>query len=81
MSGRNHYHNEEDYSNQIGAIVVDVNGAEKKPNKAGMDVFAFYLIDKKGIIPAGSFDDSGYNRGDLGAECAAKVLKEEKISY
>ncbi|MBQ8886305.1 MAG: type II secretion system protein [Candidatus Gastranaerophilales bacterium] len=78
---RNFGLSEEDYNNQIGAIVVDVNGAEKKPNKSGMDVFLFFLVDGKGIVPAGSFDDKDCNRKELGGECAAKVLKEGKINY
>lgn len=72
---------EEDYVNQIASIVVDVNTAERKPNRAGMDVFMFYLINGKGIVPAGSKSFDECNRQNLGATCASKVLKEGKIDY
>ena len=72
---------QEDYANQIASIVVDINTAERKPNKAGMDVFVFYLINGKGIVPAGSKSFDECNRQNLGGTCTAKVLKEGKIDY
>ena len=70
----------EDFDNYIANISVDVNG-DKKPNKAGMDIFLFYVIDGKGIVPAGNYQTNDCSRNGLGGSCAAKVLKEGKISY
>ncbi len=72
---------EEDYYNNINVIIVDVNTSIKKPNKGGIDTFLFYLIDGKGIIPAGSHSFAECNRNNLGGSCTAKVLKEDKINY
>ncbi len=71
---------EEDKSNAIGRIIVDVNG-QKKPNKFGIDTFIFYLVDRKGIVPAGSENDNTCKRNNNGAGCAAKVLRENGIKY
>jgi prepilin-type N-terminal cleavage/methylation domain-containing protein len=72
---------EEDEANCIGRFVVDVNGASP-PNRYGYDVFFWLAIDKKGIIPAGSGNNSAdCKRTNEGSNCAAKVLKESKISY
>ena len=71
---------EEDKANAIGRIIVDVNG-QKKPNKFGIDTFIFYLVNRKGIVPAGSESDSTCKRNSNGAGCAAKVLRENGIRY
>ena len=69
-----------DKNNTIGRIVVDING-QKKPNRYGYDTFIFYLVDEKGIVPAGNYTTSDCNKTDKGYMCAAKVLKESKIDY
>ena len=71
---------EEDFAHQLLGIGVDVNG-ERKPNRVGYDIFFFYLINGKGIVPTGakSFDEC--NRQNSGVTCTSKVLKEGRISY
>lgn len=71
---------EEDQENTLYRIIVDVNGW-KKPNTYGYDAFVFYIVDGKGIVPAGSADTSNCNRSGNGTTCAAKVLRENKIDY
>ena len=70
----------EDKNRALGRVIVDVNG-QRKPNKFGIDTFIFYLINGKGFVPAGSYSSTGCRRGDLGADCAGKVLKENAINY
>ncbi len=64
-------------------FIVDVNGAEKKPNILGYDVFAFYWYpDDKGFYPAGRGTSSpNCTTSKTGLDCAAKVINEGKISY
>lgn len=73
---------QEDEEAYIGRILVDVNG-HKNPNKLGYDTFAFYLIDKKGIIPAGNDSTANCSKSAStpGWACTAKVLKENAINY
>lgn len=71
---------EDDKNNTIWRILVDLNGW-KKPNKFGYDTFIFYVVDGKGIVPAGSENTSSCNKNNDGYTCAAKVLKESKIDY
>ena len=71
---------EEDAENCIGRFIVDVNG-ERNPNQFGYDVFFFIVVDTKGIVPAGNHNDSNCNKNGTGGSCAAKVLKEDRISY
>lgn len=87
-SGREGISNE-DKNNSSHIIYVDVNGL-KKPNKMGRDLFVFYLIDDKGIIPAGaeSYATSVVGPGpacdDLavyGTTCTGRVLKENAMNY
>ncbi len=71
----------EDQSNCIGRFIVDVNGG-KTPNRFGYDIFFFTVVDKKGIVPAGAGNDSAdCKRGGSGITCAAKILREGKITY
>lgn len=70
----------EDIDNGIGRIIVDVNGV-KPPNRLGYDTFFFYIIDGKGIVPAGADNSSECNKSDNGRTCAGKVIQEGKISY
>ena len=70
----------EDADNVIGRILVDVNGS-KKPNMVGADVFNFYLIRGRGIVPAGMQSWSTCKSSGNGYGCAAKVLKEKTINY
>ncbi len=71
---------EDDVNNALGRIIVDVNGS-RKPNVFGLDSFVFYVVDNKGLVPAGSYSTSDCNRSDRGGTCCAKVLREGKISY
>ena len=67
---------------------VDVNG-EKLPNTFGKDIFTFVLDATNGtIVPAGKDNNSKWctTSGTVpysyaGIDCAAKILKENKISY
>jgi len=45
------------------------------------DMFAFYLVEYKGIIPAGNFSYTECNNTREGWTCAARVLKENAINY
>ncbi|MDR1168454.1 MAG: type II secretion system GspH family protein [Heliobacteriaceae bacterium] len=59
---------------------TDVNGS-KPPNEYGKDVFIF-VLNEKGLIPAGTDNNSADCTGALERKtCAAKVLKEDKIDY
>ncbi len=71
---------DEDSAKVLGRILVDVNG-ERKPNKIGIDFFYLYIVDGKGLVPAGNESTAQCNRNSHGAHCAAKVLREGKISY
>ena len=71
---------QDDADNVIGRILVDING-NKNPNKYGYDLFFFYLIEHKGIVPAGSDSSSECNTTHQGVTCAAKVLRENAINY
>ena len=71
----------EDQENCIGRFIIDING-ERSPNQFGIDVFFFTVVDKKGIVPAGSGNNSSdCSRKSDGIMCAAKVLQEGRISY
>ncbi len=71
----------EDISNCIGRFIVDING-ERSPNRFGYDVYFFAVVDGKGIVPAGSGNNSAdCKRGGDGVTCAAKVLKDSEINY
>ena len=75
-------------SNDAIVFFIDING-EKKPNQFGYDIFTFVLdAEHNAVVPAGKDNDSkwcskssnaSYNYA--GIDCAAKVLKEDKISY
>ena len=59
------------------AFTVDVNG-NKKPNKAGEDVFQF-LVTQKGLIPLGADQDTGTTKNrckkpQTGFYCTAYML-------
>lgn len=66
-------------------IWVDVNG-NKAPNQVGVDAFRFYIA-KKGIIPAGTPDDSDNlfedtcNLNGQGDGCAAWVIFNGNMDY
>ena len=73
------------YDKKIPLFYVDVNG-DKKPNTLGKDVFV--LAIRNGILVPAGIDNESANcsaSNDLGKlagiDCAAKVLKEDKISY
>lgn len=83
------------YNNVCIFVFVDVNG-HKSPNKAGRDVFSWYILQSGSLIPQGSLDDKlsgcdpnsqdvNYNDGNgapgRGNDCTAKVIKEGKIDY
>lgn len=73
---------QEDEAAYIGRILVDVNG-HKNPNKLGYDTFAFYLINNKGMIPAGNASTENCSKSATysGWACAGRVLKEGAINY
>ena len=71
---------EDDINNTIGRIIVDING-NKKPNKVGRDVFYFYIVNKKGVLPAGANNSSDCIISDTGNSCAGRVLKENAMNY
>ncbi len=73
-----------------GMVVFDINGA-KNPNKAGVDLFYFY-ITKNGIIPQGTALDDGADSFEnmckdislattKGWGCTAWVLYNENMDY
>lgn len=71
----------EDLQNCIGRFLIDLNGVSG-PNRFGYDIFFFAVVNGKGVVAAGSGNDSAdCKRGRNGITCAAKVLKEKKISY
>ena len=55
-------------------ILVDVNGLNKKPNKAGVDLFAFEVLENCKLTPVGS-KDSSYT--DLGKYCSKTSWQPE----
>ena len=60
---------------------VDING-DKKPNQVGSDIFVFVLDPNRGVVPGGTDNNSAYCKSDsTGWDCAAKVIKEGKITY
>ena len=63
---------------------VDVNGAEKKPNMLGQDVYLFRVYpDGNGVIPEGRGKTNWGTcvEGDTGLDCAARVLQEGTMNY
>ena len=74
---------QEDADNTTGRIIVDINGG-KNPNQLGYDLFLFYLVKNKGIIPAGSNSTAECDNSSgsaAGWTCAARVLKENAMNY
>lgn len=71
---------EEDAAQSLGRIVIDTNG-NKPPNKIGLDFFYLYIVNGKGIVPAGADDDSSCASNNHGAGCTARLLKENAITY
>ena len=73
-----------DHGVDTGATIgffVDING-DKKPNMLGYDVFTFIYDPERGIVPAGSDNQSKEcSSAGSGVDCAAKVIKEGKITY
>ncbi len=66
----------------LGGFFVDVNGL-RAPNEAGKDIFFFGLVKDKGVQAGGSFSTAGCSlkNPSNGLNCAALVIKEDKISY
>ena len=71
---------EEDNNNYIGRFWVDVNG-QKGSQTYGKDLFAFVLIQGKGVLPAGYGNTNDCNSKNRGITCAARVLRENAINY
>lgn len=75
-------------TNNIGThfrAFVDING-DKKPNMMGYDVFVFIVDANRGVVPAGADNNSANcsqtsTNNYAGVDCAAKVIKEGKITY
>ena len=63
-------------------VFTDTNG-EKKPNTLGLDVFVFVVNPDRGVLPAGSDNNSTncQNSDSSGIDCAAKLIKTGKIDY
>lgn len=63
-------------------IFVDTNG-DKNPNTLGLDVFVFIANPERGVLPAGSDNNSTncQNSDASGIDCAAKLIKTGKINY
>lgn len=70
----------EDNTNCVGRIAIDVNG-HKGPNITGRDLFLFYVINGKGIVPAGAENTSTCSKTSSGIGCTAKVIRENAMNY
>lgn len=70
----------EDSDNFIGRIIVDVNG-QKNPNTVGRDVFTFYIINGKGIVPAGANSLTDCSSSGMGFTCTSRILRKGKMDY
>lgn len=69
---------------QYYLFFVDVNGAGKKPNTLGQDVYEFlWYPDERGFYPAGKGASAWGNciEGGTGLDCAARVIQEGGIKY
>ncbi len=67
-------------SNNICAIFAfDINGVQA-PNQVGRDLFLF-VLQEKGIRPAGCDIEGMCQKGYSGYACACKVIREGKIDY
>ncbi len=69
-------------STLLGGFIVDVNGL-REPNEGGKDIFYFGLVKDKGVQAGGSYSTQGCSLSNPsnGLNCAALVIKEDKISY
>ena len=67
-------------SSNFIVFFVDLNG-KSDPNVIGADIYAFVLT-KKGIVPAGIDNTASCTAtgSNVGYNCAAKVLNEEKLA-
>lgn len=70
----------EDQNNTIGRIAIDINGS-KGPNVLGRDVFFFYIVNGKGILPGGADSYGDCNKTGSCYTCAGKVLKANAMDY
>ncbi|MBQ9245100.1 type II secretion system protein [bacterium] len=71
---------ESDIANRLGRIVVDINGS-RAPNRYGRDTFFFYIVNGKGLVPAGHYAVNDCFVGSSGRTCAAKVIQESAMKY
>ncbi len=72
---------EEDIENALCRIMIDVNG-QSSPNTFGRDSFFLIIVNGKGVVAAGSGNDSAdCSKNDKGFTCAARVLKTGKMDY
>lgn len=74
------YLSTEDNQKCLVRIYVDVNG-RKKPNKFGVDTFVFFIVNGKGLVPAGTGVSDDCKSNGWGFTCGARVLKEGKMNY
>lgn len=58
-----------------GLILVDINGS-KKPNRFGIDVFAFDITPDGVIAHGGETDECSNIDSDTGYTCSSKILME-----
>lgn len=65
----------DDKAKTKATMQIDVNGPDK-PNQWGTDIFLFVLIDGKGLVPSGTFSESGCR---LTYGCASYILRTGKL--
>ncbi len=78
----------------IGILVIDVNGENKGPNQWGRDAFEFYILPNGNIVPYYSYDElkefpsacGDLETGDIsnadGNGCAARIIADGwKMNY
>lgn len=67
----------ESHQNNLIRVYLDVNGAIKKPNRAGIDLYNFIITTKGQVIPNTVDDCYPEHKNDkgMGLDCAAKIME------